>query len=297
MKRNVLLFVFLSASAFSFAQDGGKNWKPSLGLAFTAVPATTISGVDTSYANKLSIAPSFTLRNRAGWGITYSPRIISDGGSSGIYMHALTAGLEQYDKEKVDYTFDYSHYFFNKNTSVPYTPLNNEIYAALTVKQLWLRPTFSAGIGFGKDTLAGASSSASDVGIAAGVSHAFSWEDNGTDFSLVPRVMLNAGTNESFSLLNFSKYIGHSSHFARYVKSGPGSTRGRRGGGSGSGGTTTSTPTAVSFSLSNFEIGVESEIEHGNFAVRPSASLYIPSGTAAGTGVFGYWEIMLGYRF
>lgn len=284
-----LLLLLTLISCYCVAQDSTKKWQPVVGLGFSTVPTYNISGIDTSFTNKLTAAPSFTLRSRSGWGITYTPRIVLGGAKSGIYMHALSVGVEQYDKTQFDYALYYTHYFFTNKTSVPYTPLNNEIFAALTYKQLWLRPTVNAGIGFGTDTTGGTSSSAKDVGLSAGVSHLFSWENKAVNISFVPSVLLNAGTNEYFSFLAISKYIGHNKGFSNYVKKGSGRPRGS--------GTGSSATTGSNFAVNNFEIGMESSLEKGAFTIRPSGSLFIPTSSTTGSGTFGYWQIMLEYRF
>ena len=299
MKTPFLLLFLASTAISAFSQDSARKWQPTIGLELTTVPVLNLPGTDSGIATQFSVAPLIAIRSSGGWGIVYSPRIVMGGANPGIYVHSITAGVEQYDKTQFDYAFNYSHYFFTSNTSVPYSPLNNEIYTALTYKKLWLRPMIVAGIGFGKDTTTGASSSAYDIGAAAGVSHSFVWTSGATGFTFAPMLLLNAGTNQYFSMLNFSKYIGHNKNFTKYVNNGNGSTHGSGSGRGGSGVGTSggTTESAETFSLTNFEIGMESSIETGSFSIRPSGSLYVPLGYAAGTGVFGYWQIVIEYNF
>ncbi len=312
MKKSILT-LFLALPGFcAFAQDStASTWQPTIGVSFEPVPVYNISGTDTGFINSLAISPIFTIRHKSGWGISYSPHILTGGPKPGIFMHSVTAGLEQYNKEKFDVTAEYSHYFFtNTDNGVPYSPLTNEIYAGLTYKEWWLRPRLTADIGFGTDTTQGASStSAHDIGVAAGFSHDFSWEADPVNFDLVPSLLLNGGTNQYFSFLASNKYIGHSKKFFHYLKSGSVVTHGSGGkvttsGGhgnshSGSGGTTTTTTTTANeaFSFSNIELNLEVSAEIGSFTVRPTASLFFPIGSSAGEGLSGYWSVVAEYNF
>ncbi|MDE3125119.1 MAG: hypothetical protein KGK14_06365, partial [Bacteroidota bacterium] len=233
--------------------------------------------------------------------------------TQGIYMHVITAGIEQYNKKNWDYVLDYNHYFFTGNVSIPYTPLNNEIYSSLTYKKSWIRPFIQAGIGFGKDTENVSSTSAYDIGATIGISHAFSWDKNNASYLISPSITLNAGTNQYFSLLSITKYIGRSTKFTQIVKnsvaaaaaarSATANRSGRNTGGSSStgGGTTTTTTSysipAESFNLNNIGLGIESEIDLGSFSIRPTANVYLPVGSFAGIGVISYWQLSFEYNF
>ncbi|WP_298301064.1 hypothetical protein [Hydrotalea sp.] len=260
------------------------------------------------------MSPCFSYRNDNGIGIIYSPKFVIGGATPGIYAHIITAGIEQYDKKIWDYVLDYSHYFFTGNTSIPYTPLNNEIYTSLTYKKGWVRPFIQAGIGFGKDTENISSTSAYDIGATVGISHAFSWSKKNASYLISPSLTLNAGTNQYFSLLNITKYIGRNKKFTKIVKnsaaaasanrSAAANGRGRNtGGASRSSGTIIpanyiySSNMAESFNLNNIGLGIESEIDLGSFSIRPTANMYLPVGSFAGIGVIGYWQLSFEYNF
>ena len=74
-----LAFLFITNN--SHAQDSTKNWQPSIEVNFTAVPTFAIAGMDTSFKNSLSVAPSFVIRNKNGFGVSYSPKFITGGRS------------------------------------------------------------------------------------------------------------------------------------------------------------------------------------------------------------------------
>ena len=281
MKNYIFVFVFTLMTFFTFAQDSTKSGVISISLNFSAVPVVNISGIDTSYQNALSISPVFGLRSKGGWGIAYSPSIVTSGNKSGIYMHSLSAGYEQYGKKSFDLAFNYTHHIFTNKTSVPYTPLNNEIYFSVSYSKAWVKPVFSTSIGFGKDS---DNVFAHDIGLAAGISHDLSWEDKGI-FSLIevtPSVLLNAGTNGYFSFLQVSNYISHSHEFTKYIKRG-----GKR----------KATTAKTSLELSNLEFNLETNFEMGSFSIHPSGSIVLPVSSGTDNSMYGYGEVSLQYHF
>ncbi len=299
MKKNLLLSILLICSISSFTQDSTHKWAFSVNMGFEPVPVYSITGTDTSFVNSLSIAPGFSIRNANGIGLTYSPKFVTGGASPGIYMHALTFGIEQYDKEVFNYTFNYSHYFFTNTTGIPYSPISNEIAGSISYKKPWLKPSFSAGIGFGNNTETTPSSSVYDIAASVGLSHAFSWDTKPVSFSLSPSLVLNGGTNQYFSLLSVSKYVGRNKNFTKIIKNSKAAAAAARSANRRAGTSTSSTTTVSneSFDLNNIELGLESSIEIGSFSLRPSINLYLPIGSSAGSGMSAYWGVSLGYSF
>lgn len=304
MKKVFLLLFPMITALTSFSQDStGGKWTLSLSMGLEPVPVYQITGTDTGFVNSFSVSPGFTIRHSSGFGLTYSPKLVMGGASPGIYMHALTAGIEQYDKEVFNYSFNYSHYFFTNTTGVPYSPINNEISGSVTYKKTWLRPSLAAGVGFGNNTETTPSSSAYDIGASFGLSHAFSWDTKPVSYSLTPSLALNGGTNQYFSLLSTTKYIGRSKKFTSLVSNSKAAaaaarSAGRRAGtGSTTSTTTTTTVSGEKFSLSNLELGLESSVEMGSFTIRPEVNFYIPVGTYAGSGLSAYWGVSFVYSF
>nr|MBC7611496.1 hypothetical protein [Pseudopedobacter sp.] len=302
MKKNILiLFLLISPFYKSYAQDSTKTSKFHFyaGLNLTTVPTLNISGIDTSFVNSLSIGPSLTISYH-GFSVIYSPKFVTGGSNSGIYMHAITAGYAQYDKPNVDFALEYTHMFFTNNASVPYSPLNNEIYTGIAFKKFWIRPEISAGLGFGntKATSTSTAGSAYDFGLSTGIGHSFEWDNGGVSYNVLPSVLLNGGTNQYFSYLKISKYIGSNKNFGNFTKKGTGANRGN--GKKTVGGTSTSTSpttTGEAFSISNVEVNLEASAEIGSFTVRPTVSLYVPVGTAGGSGITTFWQLALQYEF
>jgi hypothetical protein len=295
----LLSFIFL-ITVNVFAQDNSVKLHPVAGVRLDPVAVYSISGTDTGFVNSLSLAPVFSLRHKSGLGITYSPKFIMSALKPGLYMHELTAGIEQYDKEIVDYSFNYSHYFFTNNTSVPYSPLNNEIYGSVNYKKTWINPFFSAGIGFGNDIgETGTSMMVYDVGASAGVGHTFDWEATATSGYFRPMVSINAGTNQYFSLLNTTKYIGRNKKFNQEIKSKVTNAgiSGRGNGNHSNNSASSATTEKEKFDLNNIETGIEAAVEKGGFTIRPTANIYLPVGASAGSGIISYWQMVIEYRF
>lgn len=272
------------------AQDSTKKWQPSLGINFTSIPTINISGTDTSFKNALSIAPFFSIRSQGGFGVDYSPVIVAGGPHPGLFMHKITIGLEQYSKENFDLVADYSHFFFTGNSSIPMTPISNEVIFAATYKKLLLRPKLSAGFGFGTNNEVSPSANVYDIEFAAAISHSFGWELNDFSFNVTPSILVNAGTNEYFSFLSLSKYISHTNKFNRYVKK-PYS-KNKRGNS-----TTPTTKTTQPISVNNIELNLESSIDIGSFNIRPAASFFVPVSSTTNSGLDGYWELAVTYNF
>jgi len=290
MKKLFIALLFLVFASYCIAQDSTKKWQPSIGINFTSVPTIHTSGTDTSFQNALSIAPLFGIRSHGGFGVVYSPVFVAGGPNPGIFMHIITIGLEQYSKENFDLVADYSHFFFTNNSSIPTTPINNEVILAATFKKLWIRPKLSAGLGFGTNNEVSPSTQAYDIELAAGISHSFEWELNNFSFNVSPSVLVNAGTNEYFSFLSLTKYISHSNNFNKYIKN----PHARSGRGNSIPQTTTTTQT---ISVNNIELNLESYIDNGTFSIRPAASLFVPVSSTTNSVVDGYWELTIAYHF
>jgi len=292
------LFLILLISSFSLsAQDSSQTWHFSVGLDMGVASTYKITGTDTGFSNSLSMSPSISISHKSGLAFSYSPRFVFGGATQGLYMHAVSVGISQYDKPAFSYAANFYHYFFTGNKSIPYSPLTNELYTSFMYKKPWLRPGISAGIGFGTNTSVSPSAFVYDMGISAGVSHSFDWDSGDVSFSAAPSLSLNAGTNDYFSFLNTTKYIGKGSNSGKYIKKGAGSNSGR-GRSSSSGTTTTTTATqGKTFDLTNIELGIESSMEIGAFTMRPELSFYLPVGSTAGSGISTYWQIAFQYKF
>ena len=183
----------------------------------------------------------------------------------------------------MDLVFNYNHFIFTNKTSVPTSPLNNEIYFKIAYSKNWIKPLFATSIGLGKDS---AGNSIHDIGVVAGISHDFNWGDKGifSNIDFTPAILLNGGTNGYFSFLSSSKYISHSHNFSKLVKHGGGKKK-------------PNSTTPSSFSVSNVELNMEAAFEMGSFSIRPSGSLFVPVSSGTDNSTYGFVEISLQYHF
>ena len=281
----------------SNGQQDSKAWHASAGVNISGIPTLHFAGTDTTTEKALSIAPSFSFRSPGGFGIIYAPYFVTGGSRPAIFMHEVTIGVEQYDKKDYEFVADYNHFFFTGNSSIPSTPITNEVVVEGSYKKLWLSPKLLGGMGFGMDNEVSPSRFAYDVELSGGVSHDFDWQEgNDFTFNVTPSVLLNAGTDEYFSFLKLSKYISHSRYYKNIVKNTHAANKGNGRGSSGTTTITTTTSSSVSqpVTVNNVELNLETSVEHGSLSIRPAASLYIPVSTHS---LSGYWELNLAYYF
>jgi len=297
MKIFSIALLLLMSFYYSIGQQDSKRWQASAEVNVSSIPTLHFSGTDTTTQKALSIAPSFSFRSPAGFGIIYSPYFTAGGSEPAIFMHVVTIGLEQYNKKDYQLVADYNHFFFTGNGSIPSTPITNEVIVEGIYKKLWLSPKLLAGMGFGMNHETTPSKFAYDIELTGGVCHYFDWQEgNDFSFNVTPSVLLNAGTDEYFSFLKLSKYITHSNNYNKIVKNTHASSKGRGRGNSNTTTTTTTTSKNASqpVSVNNVELNLESTVEHGSFSFRPAASLYIPVSTHS---LSGYWEMNFAYYF
>lgn len=279
----------------AFCQTSESPLQVQAAVQFTTTPVLTVANNDTSFYNSFVVAPSLRLFHQKGFKVSYSPYFATQGSQPGVYMHMVTAGYEQYDGATINAELAFTHFFFSESNNVPYTPLNNEVYAYLSYKKLWLAPLLSSSIGFGKDR---EGVMQSGVNMAAGLTHNFEIKENKTfsGIELAPALLVNGSRNEFYSFLTTSRYITHNKTNALMVKH---PNRGRGGSGS-TGGTTSTTTTTTSalssaFSLQNLELNLYSSFQAHHFEIVPTGSLFFPFEHTA--PVTGYWQLKLGYDF
>ena len=291
MKKHVIAICLVFLSYFSFSQDTKKNEDDnssgrysSFQINFSTIPTQSISGTDTSYSNSFSIAPVLDLRSKSGWGLSYSPAIITSAAKTGIYLHTLSAGFERYGKGNADLAFSYNHFIATNKTSVPYTPISNEIFFYTGYTGTWVHPLLSASYGFGKDSSATAGKIATEFALQAGVNHSFDWDQTGpfSSIEFTPGLILNAGNNQYFSFLSASKYMAHSKQMLKQVKK---SEKNKK-----------TADSSAPFQLSNLELNTEIQLEVGRFSLQPDGSIFVPVGSTDHT-IFGYWQVGLHYSF
>jgi hypothetical protein len=281
--KKIFLIVFFSAiSIYSIGQKKENKWKLSAEVTLNPVPVYLMSGIDTSFKSTLSISPSLEIRSKKGFGLTYTPHMVTGTVDNGIYMHDITVGYEQYNRKTFNFSGDFSHYIFTGNSSVPASLITNEIYTVITYKNSWIKPMISFGMGFGWDSENETNNFLYDVTAATGISHSFLHEFKKSDFYFTPSVKINAGTNEYYSFMQSSKYISGSKDFNSYVSKKIGKKN--------------DLSTKPELSISNLELAIRPSFEHGPFTISMGNSWYIPVKQTSAE-ITTFWYLKLNYEF
>lgn len=291
MKNITSCTLLLLAGFFAFAQDKpAPTFSVRGGVLGTTTTVYQVSGTDTAYVNNLVVAPLISLVHSKGFSLDYVPYFLTGGKGSGIYMHTIALGYENYDGKNFTVRTGYTHYFFTNNTSVPSSPISNEVYFATDYKKAWLQPALSLGLGFGQDDN---NQVVADLNAGFGVKHGFDFENSGvfSSIDVSPSLFVNAGTNNYYSFLTTSKYLSRNKNLAKAVSKGKSNGRGNS-----SGGTTTSTNTKQGFLFNNAELGLYSDFTIQQFHIKPQGSIYIPV-RSGDNSLSGYWQINLEYYF
>ena len=202
------------------------------------------------------------------------------------FLTTITPNFEK-DTRTLYTEINYSHFFYSKNTNIPYTPIINELYGNIRLKNKILQPLLVLNAGWGKDSSA---TTVFDVNILAGVAHEFVWETGkNSSMSILPALILNAGTNNYFSLLSGSPYIGNSKNYKAHSQ-GQG-TGNPHGGGNNS----TSTSKKNPLELTQLETNLYIYYSIGDISIEPDASVFFP--LKSGGSVTGCFQLSVNYNF
>jgi len=282
----LLLVVFhLSFIFFAAAQnDASPASSFRIGFQSSTVPVTDYSATD-SIRLQLYIAPQFSYIHKSGLELKAVTYFLT-GKSSGNFLTTISPGYEK-DNDKLYAEVNYTHFFYNRNAPIPYSPIKNELYGNIRLKKKLLQPLLTLNAGWGNDSL---SASVFDVKVLAGLAHEFSLEiKNAGSLSLLPAIILNAGTNSYFSLLKGSPYIGNSKNYKAVIHS---QSHGRGRGSSGSGTSSSSTPNP--FELSQLEGNLYAYYSIGRFIIEPETSLFIP--LHSGNSTSWYFHLSVNFK-
>ena len=269
------------------AQEKAKQFSQQAGVTFNTTAAYRVNGTDTTLKNALVLAPFFKIMHKSGLGLNYSFNTLASGTVNKLFMHTASAFYEEYDKP-VNLNFRYTHFFFTKNTAIPYSPITNELYGFIAYKKLWLAPAAAVSFGYGKDEN---NQPQASMNTALGVTHNFQFSNNTIDEAdITPSIFVNGGNNEFYSFLTTNRYITQSIGSKGFLK-----THGH-GHGNRNGGTNNTTQSVTNnFTLNNVEFNLYSSFAIGHFEIVPDASIFIPLNADNEFG--GYWQIKLGYNF
>lgn len=303
MKYSLAIFIFLIGGTQSYSQDViSKNIygnDTSFSFLRVGVETSTTSYINTDTKDSngvhLFVAPYIDYNHKSGLGFNFKAYALPGGSDPGFYLSAISPYYAKYNGKLLPY-ISYTRYIQHDNPSVPYSPIQNEIYAHLRLKTRYIDPIVGVDFGFGQDEQNN-DENVSDVNAFVGVSHLFvlgksdAYSNNALGFR--PALQLNAGTDRYFKFMRTTKYISQNTTLKRM-----GYTKGRGNNSTGDGSSTTEDVYTISetneFNLSNVEANIYLMYFFGKFSIEPSGSLYFPLRGDDRTP-YGYWQVNLNY--
>ena len=270
----------------------GKNKGYSLFGAGVETSTTSYINTDTKDSNgvNLYIAPYIEYSHKSGFGIRVKSYALPGGSNPGFYLTSISPYFAKYDGKVFPY-ISYTRYIQHSNLSIPYSPIQNEIYAHVRIQTKYIDPWAGIDIGFGNDEQNN-NESVSDVNVYVALTHLFLKDSLGdkknNTLGVRPGLQLNAGTDRYFKFTRTTKYISQNTKVSR-----TGYGRGRS--------SETTVPADVytisvenDFSLSNLEANLYVMYFFEKFSIEPSGSLYFPL-RGDDRRPYGYWQINLNY--
>jgi len=289
MKTSVYLtFLFVLSFSASAQRDSLERGRLRAGFQTSVVPVTDVSAPDSARL-QWYIAPQLSYIHSSGLGIALRTYLLTNKLSAGSFLTSISPNFEK-DNSALYTELSYSHFFYRAHTTVTYSPIKNELYGNIRLKQMLLQPLLTLNAGWGKDS---SGAGVSDINVLAGVAHEFSLTTgkNG-NLSLLPAIILNAATNRYFSLLQGSPYISHSKNYNALVHSRNKANRGNQGNGNN---TSTLTDSSPAFGLSQLEANLYCYYSVGRCTLEPDASIYFPLRT--GGTMAGYFQLTANFHF
>jgi len=256
------------------------------------------TGTEDSSGVMLYAAPYFNYSHKSGFGISLKTQILTGGSNPGFYLSSVSPYFATYTGKIYPY-ISYARYFQHDNPSVPYTPIQNEVYGHARIITEFIEIITAVDVGFGKDEQNN-NESVSDFNAFVGLSHLFAWYNLGTNknsaMAILPTLQLNAGTDRFFKYLRTANYIYQNTNpkGMGYGGGNSGSRNGNQGGvprGMNTGYTISEENT---FGLSNIELNLYGMYFLGKFSIEPSGSLYFPL-RGDDKNPYGYWQLNLNY--
>lgn len=306
MKTKFIALLFLASLSNSYAQEEnstkiiGKSKGYSLlwgGVETSTTPYINSNTKDSTGVN-LYFSPYIDYNHSSGIGIRVKSYALLGGSNPGFYLTSISPYFAKYEGTVFPYV-SYTRHIQHDNPSVPYSPIQNEIYAHVRVTTKHIDPMAGIDIGFGNDEQNN-DESVNDVNAFVALTHLYLKQNLGVNknniLGIRPSLQLNAGTDRYFKFLRTTNYISQGTKANRI-----GYGKGRGSGNAGSGSTTVNEDVytiseANEFNLSNIETNLHIMYFFGKFSIEPSGSLYFPLRGDDRTP-YGYWQLNLNYWF
>ena len=129
----VLPFVILAQN------DTTASWSYRLGFQSSTVPVTDVTATD-SLSLRLYLAPQFSITHSSGLGLILRTYFLTGNNPKSNFLTTITPNFEK-DTRTFYTEINYSHYFYNGSTNIPYTPIINEVYGNIRLKNKILSNT------------------------------------------------------------------------------------------------------------------------------------------------------------
>ncbi|MBL0132808.1 MAG: hypothetical protein IPP79_01735 [Chitinophagaceae bacterium] len=266
-------------------------------LLWGGIETSTTSVIDTKTKDSsrvnLYLAPYIDYNHKSGFGLRVKTYALPGGSNPGFYLTSISPYFAKYDGKVYPY-ISFTRYIQHDNPSVPYSPIQNEIYAHVRLKTKYIDPMAGIDIGFGNDEQNN-NESVSDVNAYVAVNHLYLKQNLGVKknniLGIRPCLQLNAGTDRYYKFFRTTNYISQNTK-ANHIG------YGRGGSTSGNGTPVLANAYTISvendFNLSNVEMNLYLMYFFGKFSIEPSGSLYFPLRGDDKTA-YGYWQINLNY--
>lgn len=185
---------------------------------------------------KTTITPSLAYFHKTGLGISASSTIINDGEKMNPFLFVVTGSYDYLKSFKFLTGISASRFFTKDSLSFYTSPLQNELYAYFTYRDLWVRPTIAVNYGWGSRsayyereeqinairlrprgfTRIDTKETVTDFAVSASLRKDFYWFDiiSGNDFiRLTPQLAFTSGTqkfgfNQTAKTYGFTRVTG-----------------------------------------------------------------------------------------
>ena len=191
---------------------------------------------DQSVVNRLYFTPSFTYFHKSGFNFSITPYISNINGAVKLFQTAISPAYG-YDGKKISTSVSYTHYYADNKTYNGNSTFQDEIYAALKYKKLYLQPVATFGFAKGnfreinldsikvlgqkkyiKDST---HNSIKALNVSLGVEHSFEFDKIFTKqdaITITPQLAVNFG-NEKFTTTHINKIYARAVNRGRRVRS------------------------------------------------------------------------------
>lgn len=274
------------------------NSSYSLLAAGLEVSTTPYINTDTKDSNAVHVylAPYIDYAHKSGLGIRLMTYALPGAVNPGCYLTAVSPYFARYDGRLLPF-ISYTRYEQNSNPSIPYSPIQNEVYAHLRLKTKLADPMLGIDVGFGNDERNN-NESVSDINAFFALTHTYLLQNKSSSkinmLAIRPRLQLNAGTDRYFKFLRTTGYI---SQNTKINSMGYGKGRGA-GNNSGNNAATETAVYTISeendFNVSNAEANLYLMYFFGRFSLEPSGSVYLPL-RGSDKKLYGYWQVSLNF--